>query len=161
MNKILNVKEAISLAEKLKGDKKTIVICGGCFDILHIGHIRFLEHAKQKGDKLFVLLENDKNVKKIKGKNRPINSQIERAEVLEGLIFIDYIVMLDEMKTNRDYDNLIYSIKPNVIAITKNDPQKIHNVRQSKKINAKVIEVVNRIDNKSSSKLSHLIYKNF
>ena len=69
--------------------------------------------------------------------------------------------MLNEMKTNTDYDNLIYSLKPDIIAITKDDPQKAHNLRQAKMINAKVISVINRIKNKSTSELASLIYKQF
>ena len=161
MSKILNIKDAIKASENLKKNKKTVVICGGCFDILHIGHIKFLKNAKEKGNSLFVLLENDKNVNKLKGEKRPINPQKERAEVLASVEFVDYIVMLNEMKTNTDYDNLIYSLKPDIIAITKDDPQKAHNLRQAKMINAKVVSVINRIKNKSTSGLADLIYKKF
>ncbi len=161
MSKILSIKDAIKVSENLKKNKKTIVICGGCFDILHIGHIKFLKNAKEKGNSLFVLLENDKNVNKLKGEKRPINLQKERAEILAAVEFVDYVVMLNEMKTNTDYDNLIYSLKPNIIAITKDDPQKAHNLRQAKMINAKVVSVINRIKNKSTSGLADLIYKKF
>ncbi len=161
MSKIITVNKAIKISVNLKKDKKSIVVCGGCFDILHIGHIKFLQKAKEKGDFLFVLLENDKNVKKLKGQKRPINKQKDRAEILASINFVDFVVLLNEMKTNTDYDSLIFSLKPNVIAITKNDPQEIHNIRQAKEINAKVVSVIAKIKNKSTSKLTDLIYKNF
>lgn len=161
MNKIINLKKAINLSKKLKAEHKTLVITGGCFDILHIGHIRFLEKAKKQGDFLFILLENDKNVKKLKGNNRPINTQKDRAQILASILYVDYIVLLDEMKTNNDYDNLIYKIKPDIITTTKNDPQGEHNERQAKKINAKVSYVIERIEDKSTSKLAAIISKNF
>ena len=161
MKKILNIKEALEVSKNIRKNNKTIVICGGCFDILHIGHIRFLEEAKKNGDFLFVLLENDRSVKKLKGKKRPINYQIERAEILSAIIFVDYVILLDEMKTNSDYDKLIFALNPNKIAVTKNDPQEIHNIRQAKQINASVVSVISRIKNKSTTKLTELIYKNF
>lgn len=161
MNKIINLKKAINLSKKLKAEHKTLVITGGCFDILHIGHIKFLEKAKKQGDFLFILLENDKNVKKLKGSNRPINNQQDRAQILAAISYIDYVVMLNEMKTNSDYDNLIYKLSPNIIAITKNDPQEIHVKRQAKKINAKIAYVTDKVKNKSTSKLAEIIFNNF
>lgn len=161
MNKIVNVKFAEKISKKLRNEKKTVVVSGGCFDILHIGHIKFLEKAKKEGDFLFLLLESDKTVKKIKGDKRPINSQEDRALILSSISFVDYVVKLPEMKTNHDYDELIRKINPNVIATTKNDPQVVHNKRQAKKINAKVAFVTSRIKNKSTSKLAEIIYKNF
>lgn len=161
MNKIINVRKAQKISKKLKEKNKIIVVSGGCFDILHIGHIKFLEKAKKQGDFLFILLENDKNVKKLKGSNRPINNQKERAQVLAAISYIDYVVLLNEMKTNNDYDDLIYKINPDIITTTKNDAQGIHNERQAKKINAKVSYVIDRIENKSTSKLAKIISKNF
>lgn len=161
MNKIINLKKAINLSKKLKAEHKTLVITGGCFDILHIGHIKFLEKAKEQGDFLFILLENDENVRKLKGDNRPINSQKDRAQILAALSYVDFVVLLNEMKKNDDYDNLIYKINPNIIVTTKDDPQGIHNERQAKKIKAKVSYVIDRIENKSTSKLAKIISKNF
>lgn len=161
MNKIINLQKAINLSKKLKAEDKTLVITGGCFDILHIGHIKFLEKAKEQGDFLFILLESDENVRKLKGNNRPINSQEDRAQILAALSCVDFVVLLNEMKKNDDYDNLIYKINPNIIVTTKDDPQGIHNERQAKKIKAKVSYIIDRIENKSTSKLAKIISKNF
>src|SRR3989344_3259410 len=119
MNRIIKPKEAIRISKKLRDKEKSIVLVGGCFDILHLGHIKFLESAKKLGDILFVLLESDESVLGLKGKDRPINNQIERAQVLSSLSIVDYVVLLPLMKTDRDYDKLITYIKPAFIATTK------------------------------------------
>ncbi len=67
MNKIISTEQAIKLSEKIRNEGKTIALAGGCFDILHIGHIEYLANAKKHGDVLFVFLESDENIKKIKG----------------------------------------------------------------------------------------------
>ncbi len=160
MNRILDTKKAIKISRKLRGDGKKIILAGGCFDILHIGHIKFLEAAKRSGDVLFILLENDKSVRKLKGENRPINTQEERAVVLSSLKPVDYVVILPDMKTNSDYDKLIINLKPDVIATTKKSKQVIHNLRQAKLVEAKLALVVNRISNRSTTRLAQLIAKN-
>lgn len=161
MSKLLTIEQAIKVSQRLRNKDKTVVVSGGCFDILHIGHIKFLEKAKEQGDFLFILLESDENVRKLKGNNRPINSQKDRAQILAALSCVDFVVLLNEMKKNDDYDNLIYKINPNIIVTTKDDPQGIHNERQARKIKAKVSYVIGRIENKSTSKLAKIISKNF
>ncbi len=157
MNKILKVNEAIKIAQKLREQNKTIVLVGGCFDIIHIGHIKLLEKAKTLGNVLIVLLENDKNVRKIKGKNRPINSQKNRAYVLEALKPVDFVVMLPNMQSDFQYDKIIGEIKPSIIATTINDPDISHKIRQAKKNNAKVIPIIKRVSNQSTTRLAKLI----
>lgn len=161
MNKILNLEDAKKLAQKIKKENKILVITGGCFDILHIGHIELLNQSKKHGDFLFVLLESDKNVNKLKGKNRPINPQVERAQVLASLWVVDYIVLLNEMKNNQDYDNLILNLMPSIITTTKDDPKSIHNQRQAKLVGGKVLFVNKRIKNKSTSLLAKIISEKF
>ena len=78
-----------------RGDKK-IVFTNGCFDILHIGHIRLLEFAKQQGDILIVGINSDSSVKRLKGEKRPIVPQGDRAEVLSALSCVDYVVIFPE-----------------------------------------------------------------
>ena len=161
MGKIVEVKKAVSEISKIKSGKKTVVLTGGCFDILHIGHIKLLRESKKQGDLLFVLLENDKTVKKLKGSERPINNQKERAEVLSSLSFVDYVVLLPEMKSNSDYDELVFSLKPDIITTTTGDLQGKHNERQAKEINAKVVYVVPFIKNRSTTRLAKIISENF
>lgn len=156
-NKILNISKSIKIANKLHNYKKRIVLVGGCFDVLHIGHIKFLKEAKKQGDILIIILENDNTVRKLKGNNRPINNQNIRAEILSSIIYTDYIIILPQNFKNKDYDNLVEKIKPGIIATTLNDENKEHKIRQAKKIGAKVKYVISRIPNQSSSKIIDLI----
>lgn len=89
---------------------KTIVTTNGCFDILHVGHVRYLEETKKFGDVLIVALNSDKSVKELKGDGRPINNELDRAEVLNGLKSVDYVVLFDEKSPAQ----LLSEIKPDV-----------------------------------------------
>ena len=88
-----NIKE---LSEKLKSDGKTIVFTNGCFDILHSGHVFYLQKAKQQGDILILGLNSDASVRRLKGEKRPINSENDRAIVISELKSIDYVVIFEE-----------------------------------------------------------------
>lgn len=157
MKKVLNIKETIKIAKKLRKQNKTIVVVGGFFDILHAGHIKFLEKSKKHGDYLFVLLEEDKKAKKIKGTNRPINSQDIRAKVLSALESVSYIILLKNMTNNTSYDKIMAEIRPNIIATTYEDPYIKHKQRQARMINGKVVCVIKRIYNHSTTELTKYI----
>lgn len=157
MNKIINTKEATEIAEKLRSKGKTIVLAGGVFDILHLGHILFLEKAKKFGDFLFVLLESDQNAKKKKGVNRPIHTQKDRAFVLSSLQTVDYVVKLPKMTNDKEYDRLIAQLNPAVIAATKKDRESKHKERQAKAIGIKLAYVTERITNQSTTRMEKLI----
>ncbi len=150
MNKILSVSKSIKIAKQLNRGKK-VVLVGGVFDILHLGHIKFLRKAKGKGDLLFVLLESDKSVRKSKGQKRPINSQKDRAQVLAALESVDFVITLKGLLKNEDYDRIVKLINPAVLAITTKDPNIIHKVRQAKLTGAKVKIVLQRLKSKSTS----------
>lgn len=152
-NKIVSTAKAIELAKRIRKERKSIVLAGGCFDVLHIGHIRFLEKAKVQGDTLFVLLESDEMIKRTKGNHRPINTQIDRAEVLAALSTVDYVVLLPLLQNDEEYDRLVIQLKPAIIATTKGDREKFHKERAAKLIAAEVIEVINAISNQSTSRL--------
>lgn len=130
---------------------KKIVLAGGCFDILHVGHVAFLEKAKGQGDVLVVLLESDEHIHKIKGANRPVNSLHDRAIVLEALRAVDIVVLLPTVMDNTTYDSLISLIKPAIIATTTGDPNRQHKERQAKQIGAVVIDVIDRLPAHSTS----------
>lgn len=157
MDKIINIKQATKLSQRLRDRGKKIVLVGGCFDILHVAHVKFLERAKQQGDILFVLLESDANVKKLKGKNRPINNQKNRAIVISSLTCVDYVILLPDIKTNDQYDAIVIQIQPSIIATTAKDPNILHKMRQAKKINGKVVRVLQIISDQSTSRLAKLI----
>ena len=102
--------ELQDLLKKLRAEGKTIVTTNGCFDILHVGHVRYLEKAKSFGDVLIVALNSDKSVKRIKGESRPVNNENDRAEVLSALRSVDYVVVFDEDSPI----DLLLEIKPDV-----------------------------------------------
>lgn len=153
MGDVVNVKKAISLSKRIRKEEKKLVVVGGCFDILHVGHIIFLEKAKKRGDVLMVLLESDNRIKRIKGENRPVNKQADRAKLLSVLRMVDIVVSLPDMKKNEDYNDLVFNLKPAVIAVTADDKFiKIKN-DQVKKVGGRVAVVTKRVGGYSSSKL--------
>lgn len=157
MNKILNINDAINISKKLKLQNKIVVLAGGCFDILHQGHIEFLKKAKEQGDYLLVLLESDEKIQELKGIDRPIHDQKYRAKILASLSTVNYVIILPKLENNQDYDKLITSLKPDIIAATKGDKYKYHKERQAKIINAKVVEVTDVILNKSTTNLLEIL----
>lgn len=98
------------LLKELRKAGKVIVTTNGCFDILHVGHVRYLETTKKFGDVLIVALNSDKSVKSIKGEGRPINNEEDRAEILCALKSVDYVVLFDEDSPAK----LLAEIKPDV-----------------------------------------------
>ena len=108
---ILDILDLSSIVNTLKQDGKRIVFTNGCFDIIHVGHVRYLKEARELGDVLVVGLNSDISVRTIKGNNRPIVPQGERAEVLSSLKYVDYVVIFGEP----DPYNTIAAIKPDVL----------------------------------------------
>ena len=103
--------EAHLLVNDLRASGKTIVFTNGVFDLLHIGHLRYLQEAKRLGDALLVGVNSDRSVRFLKGSGRPITAEEERAEVLAALTCVDGVVIFDE-ETPRD---LIQAIQPDVL----------------------------------------------
>ena len=99
-----------ALLAKLRQEGKTIVTTNGCFDILHVGHVRYLEETNKFGDVLIVALNSDASVRRLKGEGRPINNENDRAEVLNALKSVDYVVLFDEDSPMQ----LLAEIKPDV-----------------------------------------------
>ncbi len=155
--KIVNIKEAVKIAKRIRQKGGGIVLVGGSFDILHIGHVKFLEKAKKQADFLFVLLESDDNVRKFKGKDRPINRQKNRAIVLSALTSVNYVILLPNLKSDAHYDSVVSQIRPSIIATTAKDPNILHKKRQANQIKGKVMCVLQRISNQSTSRLARLI----
>jgi len=109
--KIRKIDQMKSIIALLKSRGKKVVFTNGCFDILHVGHIRYLKKAKKRGDILVIGLNTDRSVAQIKGEKRPIVPEKERAEVLSALEFVDYVVLFDEPNPFR----LIETLKPNIL----------------------------------------------
>ena len=110
-------------------NKPKIVLVGGCFDILHFGHISFLKKAKALGGKLVVALESDENVRKLKGQGRPIHNQAQRRQMLQTIKYVDKVISLPPMHSDTDYARLVKRVKPDIIAITAGDKKKTHGTK--------------------------------
>lgn len=110
MGKVLNLVNLKEIVKDLKLDHKKIIFTNGCFDILHVAHIRILNKAKSFGDFLIVGVNTDESVKRFKGNNRPINNQEDRVEILSNLCAVDYVVLFNE----DDPCKLINELKPHV-----------------------------------------------
>jgi len=110
IRKIKLRKEIAAIANNLRNQGAKIVFTNGCFDILHLGHVRYLREAKKMGDALIVGLNSDDSVRELKGRERPYVSEMERAEILASLECVDYVTIFSE---NRP-DNLIRIVKPDI-----------------------------------------------
>ena len=108
---IKSQKEILGITENLKAKDKKIVFTNGCFDLVHAGHVQYLEDAKSLGDILIVGLNSDKSVRKLKGNGRPINTHDDRALILAALEVVDYVVIFNE---ENPYE-LIKAIRPNIL----------------------------------------------
>ena len=153
MEPILTSDKIQTLGSYLQKQNKRIVLVGGCFDILHIGHISLLESAKKLGDILVVFLESDETIKFQKGANRPLHTQLQRATVLKAMRDVDYIVLLKPHMTNEHYDKLTNALKPAIIATTENDPGIVHKQRQANQIGANIVFATKPIQDVSTSKI--------
>lgn len=129
-----------------------VVLVGGCFDILHYGHLQFLEKAKTQGDYLIVALEPDARIIKTK-KRQPLHTQKQRAYNLSQLRNVDAILLLGDMPTFQDYAQLVKDVHPKIIAITADDPQWQNKQKQAALVGATVVVVTPRIGTFSSSKI--------
>jgi len=109
--KIITRPEAEKIIRSLNAENKRIVFTNGCFDILHIGHLELLEKAKSYGDVLIVGMNSDSSVKQIKGPDRPILTEQDRARLLAAIEMVDYVVLFDEETPFE----LLRQIKPNVL----------------------------------------------
>lgn len=98
------------IIEELKAQGKKVVFTNGCFDILHVGHLRYMNEAKRQGDVLIVGVNSDASVKRLKGESRPINCENDRAEMLSGLEAVDFTIIFHEDTPME----LIEELKPSI-----------------------------------------------
>jgi D-glycero-beta-D-manno-heptose 1-phosphate adenylyltransferase len=108
---ILDRTSLIQLRDRLKREGKRVVFTNGCFDIIHPGHVRYLAQARALGDVLIVALNSDRSARGLKGKNRPIMNEKDRAEVMAALASVDYVTIFDEETPGK----LIASLLPDVL----------------------------------------------
>jgi D-beta-D-heptose 7-phosphate kinase/D-beta-D-heptose 1-phosphate adenosyltransferase len=106
-DKIKNLSEIVELRARFRESGKKVVFTNGCFDILHVGHVRYLRAARNLGDALIVGINSDRSVRKIKGVSRPIMPEIERAEVISALACVDFAVIFDDPTPREIIDALV------------------------------------------------------
>jgi rfaE bifunctional protein nucleotidyltransferase chain/domain len=111
ISKVLAQPAAVAWVEHLRHDGKTIVFTNGVFDLLHPGHVRYLQDARHEGDALIVGVNSDRSVREIKGPERPLTPEAERAEVLAALACVDAVVIFDEA----DPQQIIDRLQPDVL----------------------------------------------
>ena len=128
MGRLINKGELQAVLDKIKKEGKTLAVTNGCFDILHVGHVRYLNMSSKEADYLMVLLNSDKSVRAIKGESRPINKEIDRAEVLSALNCVDFVMFFDENSPAK----LLEEIKPDVY--TKGADYNLENLPEAKSI---------------------------
>ncbi|MBR6126729.1 D-glycero-beta-D-manno-heptose 1-phosphate adenylyltransferase [bacterium] len=110
MGKRVSKEEIVKIVRQGQREGKTFAATNGCFDILHVGHIRYLEATKKLADYSIVMLNSDFSVKSLKGESRPINGEDDRAEILTALNCVDYVVLFEE----KSPANLLEEIKPDI-----------------------------------------------
>jgi len=147
MGKLVEKEDIVDIVRQLQNDGNKIVLTNGCFDILHVGHVRYLQKTKSFGDYSVILLNSDNSVKQLKGKSRPINSEYDRAEVLCALECVNFVVIFDEKSPK----NLIDEIKPDIY--TKGADYNMENLPEIDVIKKNNIEVkfIDFVEGKSTT----------
>jgi rfaE bifunctional protein nucleotidyltransferase chain/domain len=110
MSKVLGISEMLAVRERLRLERRRVVLTNGCFDLLHVGHVRFLEEASSLGDALFVAVNGDASVRALKGGGRPLVPAAERAEIVAALGCVDAVLIFDDLAPDR----LIELLRPDV-----------------------------------------------
>ena len=156
MKKILDNKTLLTEIELLKRQGKKIVFTNGCFDILHLGHAKYLSESSKFGDILIVGLNSDFSVKKLKGETRPINNENDRANLLLYLACVDYVVIFDENTP----ENLLELIKPDIY--TKGADYTLETLPEAKTVlkNGGKVEFINLVEGKSTTNVIKAIENN-
>jgi len=111
IEKVLPLDKTYQLVDELKRQGRCVVFTNGCFDLLHPGHTRCLEEARKLGDVLIVAVNSDRTVRALKGPDRPLQSEMERAEVLAALAAVDYVTIFDDVSSQ----GVIARMLPNVL----------------------------------------------
>ena len=112
MKKLHSLEQLAAIIEEHKHKGENVVLANGCFDLIHVGHIRYLRESKEKGNILVVALNSDSSVRKLKGKGRPILQEQERAEIITSFEFVDYVTFFDEPNVEK----VLLTLKPDTHA---------------------------------------------
>ncbi|MFA9288905.1 MAG: adenylyltransferase/cytidyltransferase family protein [Weeksellaceae bacterium] len=131
---------------------KRVVLVGGCFDILHYGHIMFLQEAQARGDILIVALESDEFIQETKQRT-PVHTQAERAIILTSMRWVDGVILLPHFANKKEYGKLVELVKPQVIAVTEGDPVLENKQMIAQKVGATVEIVTPLLSQFSTTKI--------
>ena len=112
MERLIDAENLAALGTQYQGDRKRLVLTNGCFDLLHTGHVRYLQQAHELGDALLVAVNSDRSVRELKGPERPLNNELDRAEVLAALRCVDHVTIFDGMRATE----VIRSLRPAIYA---------------------------------------------
>ena len=110
--KLKTPEELSKIRADLAAEGRRMVFTNGCFDLLHVGHVRYLQEAKKLGDALVVALNGDQSVRELKGPNRPINPELDRAEVLAALECVDYVTIFPSLRVTE----ILAEVQPHIYA---------------------------------------------
>jgi len=155
MNKILERNALSNQLEELRKKGKKIAFTNGCFDILHVGHVRYLREAKKTADVLVLALNSDSSVRSIKGEKRPLMNENERAEILAALEFVDFITIFEELTPLK----LINCLKPDILIKGGDWPEeKVVGREEVKKWGGRVA-IIPEIEGKSTTNIVEKIKK--
>ncbi len=112
MKKLYTLSQLTKIIQEHKKRGQKVVLANGCFDLIHVGHIRYLKESKKKGDILVLALNSDSSIRKLKGEGRPILNQKEREDIASSFYFIDYITFFDEPNVEK----VLLALKPDIHA---------------------------------------------
>jgi len=149
-DKIIRWQSLRQLAKTIKEEKS--VLAGGCFDLIHFGHLTFLEKAKKAGDQLIIALESDAFIRERK-KRQPIHSQKQRAKILSNIVLVDKVILLPYLKSDDKYYQLVETLKPKIVAVSAQDELMEIKRRQAKKVGARLKVVTPLLKGFSTSRI--------
>lgn len=130
IEKILTPENMLGERERLRSAGVRLVFTNGVFDLLHVGHVRYLAHARALGDALLVAINSDRSVRELKGPDRPIFNQAERAEILAALRYVDYVTIFDDVSPR----SLIAKLLPDVLV--KGGDYQLHEIHGREEVEA-------------------------
>jgi len=130
IEKILTPEKMLGERERLRSAGVRLVFTNGVFDLLHVGHVRYLAHARALGDALLVAINSDRSVRELKGPDRPIFNQAERAEILAALRYVDYVTIFDDVSPR----SLIAKLLPDVLV--KGGDYELHEIHGREEVEA-------------------------
>jgi rfaE bifunctional protein nucleotidyltransferase chain/domain len=135
---ILSLEELLRVRASLRAEGRRLVFTNGCFDILHVGHVRYLAEARRLGDALLVAINSDASVRALKGANRPVMNEAERAEILAALSSVDFVTVFDD----RSPRSLIAEVLPDVL-VKGGDyrPDEIHGREEVERAGGRVLSL--------------------